>query len=587
VSALAAALAEAPTPALEIVLIEDSDDYAMLVEEMLRTAFRERFVLRHFTRLREARRHLAANETDCVLLDLSLPDSSGLHSLEQVQLSAPNVPVVVLSGLNDEEVAIAAVQEGAQDYLVKSWVDGAFVSRALRYAMERKRAEIELAHRALHDPLTGLPNRALFLDRLEVALARAARDPRSVAVMFIDLDRFKTVNDSLGHEVGDQVLIEVAARLEALVRPSDTVARFGGDEFMLLFDDFAEEQDAVLLADRISDGIAQPFVLGEQEFFLTASIGIAFAHGGAAGSAANIIRNADATMYRAKESGSRIELFSNDVRTSALSRLQLDTELHRAVERGELRVAYQPQVSLASGQIVGVEALVRWQHPTRGLLAPTDFIPLAEDIGLVTPIGLWVFEQACHDLAQWNDSAGSRAPVCAGVNLSPRQLTQPDLASDIAAILERTAVDPGQIWLELTESAVIRSTEAAAAVLHDIKALGVRLSVDDFGTGYSSLSALERFPIDALKIDRSFIEHLPGDSRSGRIVLAVIYLARAMGLGVIAEGVEQPEQMTELMKLGCDCAQGFLFARPVPALAMTEMLDRGLRLTPDGSGGQY
>ncbi|HEV7461929.1 MAG TPA: EAL domain-containing protein [Solirubrobacteraceae bacterium] len=565
---------------LRVLLVEDNPGDAVLVREMLRTALDGHVDVVHLEALSEARRQVRELDAACVLLDLSLPDAVGLEAVTQMQAAAPDIPIVVLSGIEDESLALRAVAHGAQDYLIKGRVDEVLISRSIRYAIERKRAEVALAHQALHDPLTGLPNRALFLDRLEQALARARRSPVGIAVLFLDLDRFKVVNDSLGHEAGDRLLVDVAHRLRDVVRPGDTVARFGGDEFTILCD-VRGEHDAVLIAERVAAAVEAPFTLDDNEAFLTASLGIALTteHEAARGEA--LIRDADAAMYRAKERGkSRYELFDSAMRARAVERLAVENELHRALDRGEFRVFYQPAVDLQTRETVGVEALVRWQHPERGLVGPDQFIALTEETGLIVPLGAWVLREACRQWRQWEQS-GIRIPRIS-VNLSTRQLGQPDLVDAVVDVLEETGMDPGQLWLEITESTVLEDTESALVTLEALKGKGVRISLDDFGTGYSSLALLKRLPVDELKVDRSFVMGLGRDPQDSPIVSTVIGLAEALGLAAIAEGVETAAQADELLRIGCRFAQGYYFARPQPPERMTALLRSGLDIGDDG-----
>jgi len=424
----------------------------------------------------------------------------------------------------------------------------------------RRRDGERLAHQAIHDPLTGLPNRLLFVDRLRRALAEDRQG--HTAVLFLDLDHFKVINDSLGHSAGDRLLVTIADRLRTAVRPNDTVARFGGDEFTVLCQSVPDERVANEIADRIATAVSKPVHLSEGEVFVTVSVGIALS-GGEMETTETLLRNADAAMYGAKEHGrARVELYATGSRDHAVSYLRTGNELHRALERGELRVFYQPIMSLETTRISGFEALVRWEHPERGLVGPDQFIPLAEETGLVVPIGSWVLEQACRQAAAWH---GSGAPVSISVNLSPRQLAEPTLRDDIAAVLDRTAIDPDRVWLEITESTLMRDAESAVSVLHALRALGVHLAVDDFGTGYSSMTYLKRFPVESLKVDRSFVDGLGREPEASAICTAVVSLAHALGMGAVAEGVETPQQLAALRTLGCEFAQGYLFGRPSPA----------------------
>jgi diguanylate cyclase (GGDEF)-like protein/PAS domain S-box-containing protein len=429
---------------------------------------------------------------------------------------------------------------------------------------QRKQSDMMLTHMALHDSLTGLPNRTLALDRLSLALARTERHPSSVAVLFLDLDRFKVINDSLGHNVGDELLVAVASRLREAVRPSDTVARIGGDEFVVVCEDIGEIEDAARIAERIAEALSRSFDLSEDEVILSTSIGIALSstHQDAP---EDLLRDADSAMYRAKERGrNRYEVFDSSMRVEAVERLEMEQALRRALGRSELCLFYQPVLDVDSGSVVGVEALLRWNHPERGLLRPAEFISLAEDTGLILPIGRWALQEACRQAQRWREADPQRPPLTIAVNLSARQLAQPDVADMVAEALESTGTDPSQVWLEITESVLTGDTETTIGALRALKALGVRLSVDDFGTGYSSLLYLKRFPVDTLKVDRAFVAGLGTHPEDTAIVAGVVRLAQTLGLTAIAEGVETEEQRAALLALGCDLAQGYLFGHPEP-----------------------
>jgi diguanylate cyclase (GGDEF)-like protein/PAS domain S-box-containing protein len=439
---------------------------------------------------------------------------------------------------------------------------------------DRKRAERALAHQALHDHLTGLPNRVLLQDRLSLALARCARTECHVAVVFLDLDRFKVVNDSLGHEAGDRVLRAVSARITNVLRPADTLARFGGDEFVVVCDDIAGPAEATRIARRILDALADPVDEAEGGVHVGASIGVALARGDGA-TAEGLVRDADAAMYRAKERGrGRIELFDEGMRSRLVTRLAEERRLRVAVASEELDLHYQPVVALPGQEVVAVEGLVRWRHPERGVVAPAEFIPLAEESGLITDLGHWVLEEGCRQAGGWARELGRGRPLEVALNLSTRQLSEPGLAKRVEALLDRHGLQPAGValCLEITESFLLEDPVATGTVLDELRGLGVRLAIDDFGTGYSSLAYLRRFPLDALKIDRAFVSGLGVDPDSRAITSAIIEMAHALGLEVVAEGVEEEVQLEVLVDLGCDRAQGFLFSHPVPAPELWEVL---------------
>ena len=444
-------------------------------------------------------------------------------------------------------------------------------SKVTHDATGRKRLEDELSHRALHDPLTNLPNRALFVDHVELALRRAARSGSWTAVLFIDLDRFKLVNDSLGHAAGDELLVAVAARLRDAVRDSDTVGRLSGDEFTALCEDIVGEADAGIVAERIIAALAEPIEIAGQEIFVGSSIGIGLVEGGAKDAEA-LLREADAAMYEAKHRGrTRYELYDQRLRSRAAERLRTESELRRAIEGDELRLVYQPQVDLASGRVVGTEALVRWSKNGGKLVSPAEFIPLAEETGLIVELGVVVLEAACHQAASWRAEGGATQPsLVVAVNVSPTQLSEPLFMDQLDAALALSGVDPSLLWLEVTESALMRDLEATAARLAEISALGVRIAIDDFGTGYSSLAHLRQLPVHAVKVDRSFVDGLALRPEDRAVVSAITGMGHALNLDVVAEGVETQDQVCALQALGCDLAQGYHFGRPVPP----EELDR-------------
>ncbi|HUL85978.1 MAG TPA: EAL domain-containing protein, partial [Actinomycetota bacterium] len=451
---------------------------------------------------------------------------------------------------------------------------------------ERKQFEEQLEHQALHDALTGLANRALFPDRVQHALDRQLRDGRPVSVLFMDLDDFKTINDSLGHAAGDQVLRDIGERLLGNLRTADTAARLGGDEFAVLLEDGGEEgMTAADVAERILSMLDEPFLLDETEVFVRASIGISVAESDAAPeSAEELLRNADVAMYLAKEKGkNRYQLFEPAMHDTALKRLELKAALQRALEHNEFRLFYQPVIELESGKVSGVEALIRWFHPERGMVPPLDFIPLAEETGLIVPIGHWVLQEACRYAAELQGRYHLAEPLHMAVNLSARQVARTELVDEVRQILEDTGLDPSTLILEITESVMIQDMDLAISRLTELKALGVQLAIDDFGTGYSSLNYVRRFPVDILKVDKSFIDGVTEGGESSALTAAVIELASILNLKPVAEGIERPDQLQRLLELQCDLGQGFLFAKPLPEIELEPMLADRLEMAAEAA----
>jgi diguanylate cyclase (GGDEF)-like protein len=438
---------------------------------------------------------------------------------------------------------------------------------------ERKQVEEQLRHNAFHDGLTDLANRALFMDHLQLALARAGRhEGYCFAVLFLDLDRFKVINDSLGHVVGDKLLVGIARRLETVVRPGDTVSRLGGDEFTILLDDLGDAGEAEVVAGRLLRELAMPYNLGGHEVFISVSIGVALSANGYQ-RPEDILRDADTAMYRAKQLGkARYEVFDQTMHARAVDRLEMERDLRRSVERRELFLQYQPIVSLDTGAVRGFEALARWRHPERGVIPPAKFIPIAEETGMIIPIGIWVLGEACRQIRRWQELYPADEPLTISVNLSGKQFMQRDLLEQVEAVLRQTGLDPCSLKLEITESVVMDNIGTAARTLERLRALGVELSIDDFGTGYSSLSYLQRFPVSTLKIDRSFVSRMTESEGTAEIVRTIMTLAQNLGMGVVAEGVETELQREQLKALECEFGQGYYFARPMDDAAAEELL---------------
>ncbi len=688
-----------------ILLLEDNPGDARLLREMLNEegSFNTRLTL--VGCMSDAEKHLAEHAIDIILLDLGLPDAQGLGAVRRVRAAAPHVPVVVLTGLDDESVAAQALQEGAQDYLIKGQIEARGLFRALRYAGERKimeealfaekeRAQVtlhciadavictdssgsitflnvvaenltgwtwqaaagrqmaevfrvegattpeatllptettigqapivllqansilirrdgheipiegsvapirdreglatgavivfrdvsgpramalQLTHSAEHDFLTGLPNRMLLNDRINQAIVLAPRHMKHVAVLFLDLDGFKHINDSLGHPVGDKLLQSVAERLVECVRGSDTVSRQGGDEFVVLLSEVEQSEDAAVTARRILAAVAEAHSIDQHDLHVTASVGVSVYPGDGLDADA-LIKNADTAMYQAKENGRQgFQFFKPAMNVRAVERQSIEEGLRRALERREFALHYQPKVNLATGAITGAEALLRWTHPTRGPIAPADFIPVAEDCGLILQIGAWVLREACQQARTWMDAG---LPIMTmAVNVSAMEFRVENFLEGVLESLAQTNLDPKSLELELTESVLMKQSASAATILRGLRESGIRVTVDDFGTGYSSLSYLQKFPVDALKIDQSFIRQISTVGDDTTIVKAVIGMARGLKLRVIAEGVETLEELAFLRAYRCDEAQGYYFSRPVPAEQFAMLLTNGM-----------
>ena len=684
-----------------LLLIEDNPGDARLLREMLNEHGTRTIELVHVGYMRDAEKHLAQAEVDIILLDLGLPDVQGLDAVRRAHAAAPRVPLVVLSGMDDESLALQAMQEGAQDYLIKGRIEPRELLRALRYAVERKlieetlwtekeraqatlrcigdavvstdisgritfinpvaeimtgwsleeatgrsMAEIfrivdaitneaipdpmeravernrtghlplnsilirrdgseipvedsaspirdsdgqpigavivfrdvsavramtrQMAHAASHDFLTGLPNRLHLNERIGNAIAAAQRHNYKVAVLYLDLDGFKHINDSLGHPVGDRILQSVAQRLVSCVRALDTVSRQGGDEFIVLLTEVEHPDGSSIVAKRMLRMLAGAHSIDHRSLHITASIGVSvYPDDGL--DAETLIKSADTAMYQAKENGTQgYQFFTPAMNTRAVERQSIEEDLRRGIERQELELHYQPKVNLESGHITGAEALIRWTHPTRGPLSPAQFIPVAEDCGLIQLIGAWVLRQACAQARAWMDAG--LPPITMAVNVSAMQFRNENFLEGLFAILSETGLSPEFLELEVTEGVLMKHAEFTTAILQALRETGIRVAVDDFGTGYSSLGYLHRFPLDALKIDQSFVRQITTTPGETTIVSAIISMGRSLNLRVIAEGVETPEQVAFLQAQQCDEAQGYYFSRPVPPRKFAELL---------------
>ena len=692
-------------PIRQLLLIEDNAGDARLIREMFNEHGALDIELVRATTMSEAEGQLSQRTFDIMLLDLGLPDSQGLDAVRRAHSAAPRVPLVVLTGMDDESLAAQALQVGAQDYLIKGQIETRGLLRALRYAVERKTMEealfvekeraqvtlncigdavictdasgnitflnivaekmtswsrqeangrpmaevfqildantremtlnpmeisveknctvhlpvncilvrrdgsevpiensvapihdregkppgavvvfrdvsaaramaLEMTHSAQHDFLTGMPNRMLLNDRVNQAIAWAQRHAKKVAVLFLDLDGFKHINDSLGHATGDKLLQSVAKRLVDCVRGSDTVSRQGGDEFVVLLTEVGHSEDAAITARRMLHTVAQAHSVDQHDLHVTTSIGVSvFPDDGQ--DAGTLIKNADTAMYQAKENGRQsYQFFKPAMNVRAVERQSIEESLRRALEREEFLVQYQPKVNLKTLEITGAEALIRWKHPVRGMVPPSDFIPIAEDCGLIVPIGNWVLREACKQARTWMDAGLPLATMA--VNISAMEFRDEDFLDGVFRILRETGLDPAALELELTESVLMKRAESTQSILKILRGSGIQLAVDDFGTGYSSLSYLRKFPIDALKIDQSFIRQITTAPDETTIVTAVISMGRSLKLRVVAEGVETMEELTFLQAHQCEEAQGYYFSRPVLPEQFARLLKKGI-----------
>ncbi len=559
---------------MKILLVEDdSDDAELLHQTVLRHNARGLDITRA-SRIEEAVRELRGQRFDVVLLDLHLPDASGAECVDRVQQADALVPIVVLSGQGDEDYAVEILNRGVQDYLVKWEGDGRIILRAIRYAIERKRSEVKLHYLARYDSLTGIPNRQYLRDQLERATARADRARQKLGLLLLDLDRFKMVNDTLGHEQGDELLRAVVQRLRGSVREGDLLARLGGDEFAILL----EHVDGALELEAIAGGIVgrfqEPFYLRGRHVSVTASVGITLYPVDNADPAA-LLNNADIAMYQAKEQGrNTFKFFTPSMHEQILSYHKLHTDLKAALAEQQLELLYQPQFGLSDHRAHAVEALLRWNHPTRGRVRPDEFITVAEESGCIIPVGLWVIEQVCEQLKRWQ---GMGVPVPrVAINVAALHFHQQGFHHQVRNVLEQHGINPELIELELTERSLMEDTETTRDCLYALKDIGLRLAIDDFGTGYSCLNYLRRFPLDVLKIDRSFVSDLDTSEDAQAICGAILSIAHRLSLDAVAEGIESEQQLAFLTKQGCQFGQGYYFSRPIePDAIATLMVDRG------------
>ena len=544
----------------DVLLVEDSLIDAQLIRRLLRRVSSAYYRVTHVRTLNDAVLSAEDLVPDVILADLNLPDSRGTQTVASLQTSYPDIPLVIVSAWEDEAISLRSVKAGAQDYLVKGHIDGANLHRVIRYAIERKRTELELVRLAHFDQLTSLPNRTLLRERVDHALARAMRAGTGVATLILDMDRFKEINDMLGHEIGDKLLIEAARRIRACVRDQDTVARLGGDEFAVILEGVSEAKEVLPVIERIIASLNEVRAIDGHEVNSSTSVGIAmYPENG--NDLSELLRAADLAMYQAKSTGrGRYQFFADAMQEEAQSRHALEWALRRAVEKKEFELVYQPQLGLRTGAVIGVEALLRWMSPTRGLLTPYHFIAGLEEFRLINEVGEWVLQTACEQIRKWHEMEFE--PMRIAVNVSAQQFEDPMLIDKIRGALKETKLRPEFLELELTESCLMTDPVQASALLREIREVGVRIAIDDFGTGYSSLTYLHEFPLNALKIDKNFVQSVESNDRGGPISKMIIGLGQNLGLEVIAEGVETEGQLEYMREHGCDVAQGYLYARP-------------------------
>jgi diguanylate cyclase (GGDEF)-like protein len=557
---------------LKILLVDDDEDDYIITRDLLTEIKDMKFDLQWVSTYNDALEVMRRNSHDVYLLDYRLGEQTGMDLLRTAIKNGCRAPMILLTGQGNHELDIKAIKTGASDYLVKSEINADLLERSIRYSIERKRTEDDIYRMAYYDPLTGLPNRVLFQDRLKEAVKHLERSSNIFAVMFLDVDNFKRINDTFGHVVGDNLLKEVSSRLGHILRKSDSVARqhtdnffarLGGDEFTVLLSDIKFAEDASKVAQRINDSMSKPFILGDQELFVTVSTGIAICPDDGKDSD-TLLKNADSAMYYAKNQGrNNYQYYMQSMNARALESFTLENDLRKALEKDELLLYYQPQIDIESGKVIGLEALIRWEHPEKGIIPPSDFIPIAEENGLIIPIGEWVLNTACKQSREWQNAGISAIPV--SVNVASQQFQQRNFIEIVNNALEISGIAPQDLMLEITESTLMQNIDALSAKMHEITSMGVQLAIDDFGTGYSSLNYLKRFPLHSIKIDRSFVMEISTNPDDAAIVEAIISMARSLKLELVAEGVETEDQLEFLRGQGCKVVQGYLFCRPLPA----------------------
>ena len=566
---------------LQTLIVEDDEDQRVLLTRILQSRGHEVVA---FGTSAEGLSAYQRNPFPLVILDVMLPDMNGMELCREMRLVPESAQTVILfaTGLDGREGLEEALSSGADDYLTKPLTGDllhvrlTIAERQVHALQRQKQRELDLMRDALRDPVTDLPNRQLFFERLDRAARRHAREDGAFSVLYVDLDSFRDINEKHGREWGDRVLREVGERLEPCVRPVDTVARMEGDEFILLFDGVNNVSEPVRLAHRIHQALSTPFHIEDQEVFSSASIGIALSQTGFE-RPSDMVRDAKTASRtaRAEDGPSSHRIFDPVIHAGALARVHLESRLKVAVQRGELVLHYQPLVSLETGEILGFEALVRWEDPDRGMVFPDEFVPVAEETGLIVPIGWWGLEEGCRQLKEWQDRFPRDVPLTMAINISARQFEQPDLVEQIATQISRFGIPPASLHIEITESSLMSNVDGSSAVLQQLWDRSLRLHIDDFGTGYSSLSYLCRLPIHTLKIDRSFVDRMGEGDSDLEIVKTIIRLAKNLGLSIIAEGVETEDQLKTLIELGCEEAQGYLFSRPVETAVAEDLLAGG------------
>jgi len=554
---------------MKVLLVEDDRMDARFVRACLTRSEGARPELVHVDCLNAALEALGSSGFDVILLDLHLPDASGLDCVRAIARVSPTTPIVVLSGEDREDYAIGILNEGVQDYLVKWEGEGKTILRAIRYAIERKRAELRLNHMATHDSLTQIPNRSYFMEYLHKAVSRARRQGSSLALVFLDLDQFKSVNDTLGHHYGDTLLVEASQRIECAVRDGDIIARMGGDEFAVLLENVPDVAAAETVARKLTETLCEPYLLDGHQVSTTVSIGVTVFPNDP-GDPDTLIKNADIAMYQAKHAGRNgFKFFTERMHREILHQHEMASDLRRALEDDEFRLVYQPQFRLADGRLSGAEALIRWHHRDGYVVPPAEFIGIAEDVGQIIPLGRWIASAAFRQALAWRQSGHDVGRLA--INVSPRQILHASFCDDLRRLLADFALDPQAIELEVTESCLVQDVRTAQRVLRELKDLGFTLAIDDFGTGHSCLDYLRRFPIDTLKLDRSFVKDVGVNRHGPAICRAILSMAESLDMDSVAEGIETEEQLAFLTEHGCRRGQGYYFSKPVSA---GEIIDR-------------